>query len=160
MNYRLLEMALKTDSSRSVTFNIGGMNAIPKIDGVKTDWHNLSHHGKDESKIKELKIIETEVFKCFNRFLTAIDSHKEGSSTILDKTAVFFTSNLGNASSHNWRNLPVIVAGGNFKHGSYIAYDEKNNERLANLFVQLGNYMGLGIDRFGSSNASSLKGFS
>lgn len=156
--YHILALAIQTDSSRSITFNIGGSGQIPKIDGVTTDWHNLSHHGKDEAKIKELTLIEMELFRCFNRFLTRLGNVKEGNNTLLDKTAIVLTSNLGNAASHNWRNLPLLVAGGNFKHGSYVSHDEKNNENMANLLCQMGNYMGLGIDKFGHSENSSLKG--
>ena len=158
--YHILALAIQTDSSRSITFNIGGSGQVPKIDGVSIDWHNLSHHGKDEAKIKELALIENEVFQCFNRFLKRLDSTKEGNKTLLDSTAILKTSNLGNAASHNWRNLPVLVVGGNFKHGSYIAFDEKNNEPMANLLCQLGNYMGLGLDNFGFSEAPTMKNFS
>lgn len=157
--YHILALAIQTDSSRSITFNIGGSGSIPKINGVTIDWHNLSHHGKDEAKIKELTLIENVVFQCFNTFLDRMNSIKEGDKTLLDSTAILKTSNLGNAASHNWRNLPVLVAGGNFKHGSYIAYDEKNNEPMANLLCQMANYMGLGLDSFGFSEAPALKGF-
>ena len=156
--YHLLALAIQTDSSRSITFNIGGSGQVPKIDGVTMDWHNLSHHGKDKNKIKELTYIENVVIDCFNTFLNRLKSTKEGDKNLLDSTAIMLTSNLGNASSHNWSNLPLLVAGGNFKHGSYVAHDPKNNERLANLLCQMGNYMGLGIDSFGSSNSSTLKG--
>ncbi|MCM8527182.1 MAG: DUF1552 domain-containing protein [Lentisphaeraceae bacterium] len=158
MYYHLLALAIQTDSSRSITFNIGGSGQVPNIKGVTMDWHNLSHHGKDKSKIKELALIENVVIDCFNTFLDRLKSTKEGDKTLLDSTAVVYTSNLGNASSHNWRNLPLLVAGGNFKHGSYVAHDPKNNERLANLLCQMGNYMGLGIDHFGSSDSPTLKG--
>ena len=57
--YDLMTLALKTDSTRVITFSLGAFNAVPtNIDGVQTDWHNLSHHGKDENKIDELEIIE------------------------------------------------------------------------------------------------------
>ncbi|MCM8538447.1 MAG: DUF1552 domain-containing protein [Lentisphaeraceae bacterium] len=156
--YHILTLAIQTDSSRSITFNIGGSGEILNIPGVATNWHNLSHHGKDEAKIKELALIELELFKCFNTFLTRLKGAKEGDGNLLDKTAIMLTSNLGNASSHNWRNLPLLVAGGNFKHGSYVAHDEKNNQNLANLLCQMGNYMGLEIDKFGHSDNSTLKG--
>src|SRR5690606_21071142 len=54
----LMCLAFKTDSTRFITFAFSGMNAVPKIDGVSQDWHNLSHHGQDPAKLAELKIIE------------------------------------------------------------------------------------------------------
>lgn len=157
--YDMIVLAIQTDSTRTFTFDLGGMNAVPSnIEGVRTDWHNLSHHGKDEKKIDELKLIEQAEFKVFGQFLSKLKQLKEGDRNLLDSTSVLFGSNLGNASSHSWRNLPILVAGGNFKHGSYLAFDEKNNTHFANLFVSMAQRMGVEIDRFGSSDASGIKG--
>ncbi len=157
--YDMMVLALQTDSTRSITFDLGALNSVPSnINGVKTDWHNLSHHGKDEGKINELKLIEEAEFDAFNEFLTALKNVSESGKSLLEHTSVLFGSNLGDASSHNWRNLPIIIAGGGFKHGSYIAHDEKNNTPLANLFVTLAQRMGIENDSFGSSTAASVRG--
>jgi hypothetical protein len=72
---------------------------------------------------------------------------------------VLFGSNLGNANSHDWRNLPVLLAGGGFKHGSHVACNEKDNTPLANLFVQIIQKMGVETGEFGSSNSEGVPGF-
>ena len=67
--YDLILLALQTDSTRVIAFSLGGMNAVPSnIPGVNTDWHNLSHHGKEESKIEELSKIEAAEFQVFGEF--------------------------------------------------------------------------------------------
>lgn len=71
---------------------------------------------------------------------------------------ILFSSNLGNASSHSWRNLPLVLAGGGFKHGQHIAHDEKNNAHFANPFVQMARQMNVEIDRFGGSDAEGIRG--
>jgi BMFP domain-containing protein YqiC len=158
--YDMMVLALQTDSTRTITFAINGMNAPPSnIAGVDTDWHNLSHHGKDEEKIDELRLIEEAEFKELDRFLTKLKAVRENQSSLLQETAVLFGSNLGNASSHDWHNLPLIVAGGGYKHGQYLAHDPKHNERFANLLIQLGQRMGLETDRFGSSIRVGIDGF-
>ena len=156
--YDMIVLALQTDSTRTVTFQLSGMNAVPKIPGVSHDWHNLSHHGKDPDKISELKIIEEAEFETFNEFLTKLKAVQENGKTLLDHTSVLFGSNLGNASSHDWHNLPIILAGGGFRHGSHVAHDDKNNTPLANLFVTLAQRMGLETDTFGSSTAAGIRG--
>lgn len=157
--YDMIVMALQTDSTRTVTYALGGMNSVPSnIPGVNTDWHNLSHHGRDDAKIGELKLIEEAEFEAFNGFLDKLASIREGDRTLLDQTAILFGSNLGNASSHSWRNLPIIVAGGGYRHRGYVAHDAEDNTHLANLFVQLGQRMGLEIDQFGSSDQASVRG--
>ena len=157
--YDMVQLALQTDSTRVVTYTLGSMNAVPSnIVGVKTDWHNLSHHGKDEEKIDELRLVEQAEFDAFATFLAELKAVQEQGRSLLDHTAILFGSNLGNASSHDWRNLPILVAGGGYRHGRYVAHDQAKNTPLANLFVPLAHRMGLEIDRFGSSTQSSLRG--
>lgn len=157
--YEMMALAIQTDSTRVITFNLGTLNSVPSnIEGVRSDWHNLSHHGKDETKIDELKIIEIAEFQAFNEFLNRLTSIEEAGKSLLDHTSVLFGSNLGSAASHDWHNLPIIIAGGGYKHGAYVAHDRKNNTPLANVFVSLAQRMGLEIDRFGSSTAESVRG--
>lgn len=157
--FDMMALALQTDSTRVITLSLGAMNAVPSnINGVKTDWHNLSHHGKDEAKIEELRLIEQAEFEEFNRFLTQLHGITENGQTLLDETAVLFGSNLGNASAHDWHNLPVIVAGGGYKHGSYVAHDAKDNTPFSNMFVSFAQRMGLEIDQFGQSTAAGVRG--
>jgi Protein of unknown function (DUF1552) len=156
----LMVLALQTDSTRFITYKAGGMNAVPKIEGVDQDWHNLSHHGQETAKIEELKLIELAEFRELSRFLGLLKGVKEGSRTLLDQTAVLAGSNLGNASSHSWRDLPMLLAGGGFKHGQHVVAGGTGNDnaRLGNLFVQIAQRLGVETDRFGTSNAASVKG--
>jgi hypothetical protein len=157
--YDMIVLALQSDSTRTVTFQLSGMNAVPAIAGVSNDWHNLSHHGKDPEKIEELKLIEKAEFAAFSRFLERLKAIRENDATLLQQTAVLFGSNLGNASSHDWHNVPVIVAGGEFRHGQHVAGNPADNTPLANLFIPLAQRMGLEIDRFGSSTSAGINGF-
>jgi BMFP domain-containing protein YqiC len=156
----LMVLALQTDSTRFITYKAGGMNAVPKIEGVDQDWHNLSHHGQEQEKISELKLIELAEFREIARFLGLLKGVKEGNRTLLDQTIVMAGSNLGNASSHSWRDIPVLLAGGGFKHGQHVVAGGTGNDnaRFGNLFVQIAQRLDVGIDRFGTSNGTSLKG--
>ena len=87
-------------------------------------------------------------------FLEKMKKSSEGERTLLDSTAIFCASNLGNASSHDTHNLPVLLAGGGFKHKGHVAYDRKNNKPLSNLFVRMLQQMGIEMDRFGSSTGA------
>ncbi|MBI2480595.1 MAG: DUF1552 domain-containing protein, partial [Planctomycetia bacterium] len=154
----MMVLALQTDSTRTITFQLSGLNSVPVVPGVKTDWHNLSHHGKDPAKIEELKLIEEAEFAAFNEFLTKLKGIEENGKSLLDHTAVLFGSNLGNASSHDWHNVPLLLAGGGYQHAGHIAHDEKNNSPLANLFVSLAQRMGIETDHFGSSTRDGIAG--
>ena len=88
---------------------------------------------------------------CFDEFLTAMKSKSEGAGSLLDNTLTLLGSNLGNASAHDPRNNPILLAGGGLKHGRYLAHDAKNNTPLCNLFVHMLNQMNLNTDKFASS---------
>lgn len=149
----LLVLALQTDSTRAATLRLSGMNAVPDIAGVKNDWHNLSHHGQDPAKIDELKVIETAEFTAFADFLKKLKNTQENGRPLLDSTAVLFGSNLGNASAHQTANLPLVLAGGGFKHGRHLAIDNKQHV-FSNLFVSLAQRMGVEAESFGFSTGA------
>jgi hypothetical protein len=67
---------------------------------------------------------------------------------------VMFGSNLGSGNSHSCKNLPMLLAGGGFKHGRHLAFDAKNGPPLANLFVSMLQRLGLEIDKFGTSKGT------
>ena len=56
-------------------------------------------------------------------------------------------------------NLPVLLAGGGFRHGQYLAYDPQHNAPLCNLYVAMLRQQGLDVSAFASSKATSLPGF-
>lgn len=155
----LMHLALQTDSTRFITFALNGLNAVPVIAGVTQDWHNLSHHGQDPTKLAELKVVEVEQMRLFGELLGKLKSTHEEGGTLLDRTIVMFGSNLGNASSHDNKNLPIIVAGGGFRHGQHLAFDPRKNPPLCNLYVQFLRRLGADVNAFGSSNGTAIPGF-
>jgi hypothetical protein len=152
--YDMMHLAIETDSTRFITFYDTGMNAVPVIQGVDTDYHMLSHHAKDPMKIAQLTIVETEVMNALARFFSKLQDSQEGGSTLLDNTMVLFGSNLGNASSHDTRNMPIILAGGGFRHGQHLAFDQTDNYPLPKLFVTMLQRLGLETDTFKSSTGT------
>jgi hypothetical protein len=63
-------------------------------------------------------------------------------------------SELGNGNTHDNRNLPILLAGGRFRHGQFLAFDQANNYPLPNLFVSLLQHLNLDIERFASSTGT------
>lgn len=156
--FELVPLALQTDSTRLITILVQGRGDVPPVAGVNIDHHNLSHHGQDPEKIRQLELVEKAEMAACNKLLTALKQKTEGDTPLLDNTMVLFGSNLGNANSHDWRNLPLLLAGGGFKHGQHLMFDEKNNVPMSNLFVQMMQRMGVEADSFGTSTSSSLPG--
>ncbi|MBL8827195.1 MAG: DUF1552 domain-containing protein [Planctomycetaceae bacterium] len=152
--FDLAHLALETDSTRIITLRIQGHNSVPPIDGITQDWHNLSHHGKDPEKIKQLKVIELEQMKLLGSFLSKLKGSNQGGSSLLDHAMVLYGSNLGNSSSHDTKNMPMLLAGGGFKHGQHLAFDTTKNYPLPNLYVSMLQRLGIETDRFASSTGT------
>ncbi len=152
--YDMMHLALESDSTRLLTYFINGFNQVPQIPGVVIDYHNLSHHGKDPEKLAQLAIIEQRLVDCLAGFLKKLSESQEDSGSLLDRTTVLFGSNLGNASSHDTKNMPILLAGGDFSHGQHLAFDANNNYPLPNLFVSILQQMGVETDSFGSSKGT------
>lgn len=152
--FDLVHLALQTDSTRLITLLLLGTSLVPPVPGVSLGHHDLSHHGKDPSKIEQLKKVEMEKLKTFRDLLAKLKQTREDGASLLDRTMVFFSSNLGNASTHSVKNLPVLLAGGGFKHGQHLAFDSSKPPPLCNLYVSMLQQLGVRADRFGSSTGS------
>ena len=71
---------------------------------------------------------------------------------------ILYGSNLGNANTHVTTNLPVLFAGGGFKHGQHLAFDPAKPPPLCNLYVQMLQQLGLEVDTF-ASGKGGIPGF-
>jgi hypothetical protein len=152
--FDLIHLAIQTDSTRLITLLLLGTSGVPPVRGVSLGHHDLSHHGQDPNKIAQLKAIELEEMKAFRDLLAKLKQSKEEGETLLDRTMVFFSSNLGNASTHGVKNLPILLAGGGFKHGRHLAFGAKNPPPLCNLYVSILQRLGVEASKFGSSTGT------
>jgi len=152
--FDLAHLALQTDSTRVIALYLWSHVERLDLEGVAISHHDASHHGQDDAKIKQLALIEEAEMKRFANFLGKMKSTSEGATSLLDQTVVFHASNLGNASAHSCDNLPILLAGGGFKHAGHVAFDRKNNAPLSNLFVRMLQQMGIEMERFGSSTGT------
>ena len=144
-------LALQTDSTRFITLHLNGEGGAVPLEGVNEGYHSLSHHGLDDDKIEQLTLVETGLVRKWGDFLRDLKGSEESNGTVLDNTSVLMTSNLGNASSHDNRNMPVLLAGGGFRHGQHLAFDTSNNYPLPNLYLSILRRHGLKVDRFATS---------
>ena len=152
--YDMVRIALETDSTRIISLYLGPLVVTAQIPGVTMETHSLTHHGNEESKIAQCRKIEEVQFRCLNRLLGLLRSTKEQGAELLDHTALLYGSCLSNANSHDTSNLPVILAGGGFKHGQHLQFDPVHNTPLANVFVSLLQQTGINADKFASSNGT------
>jgi hypothetical protein len=141
--FDVMKLALETDSSRIISLF---------IDTVVI--HNLTHHGNRPEALTELRGHEEKQFDALNDFLTALHETKEEDQTLLDRTMVLYGTPMGSANSHSNVNLPVLLAGGGFKHGQHLAFDKQNNYPLSNLYLSMLHRLGIDAKDFSSSKGT------
>ena len=155
--YEMTRLAMETDSTRLVTLLLDSVNSpVIDVEGIDiTDgYHNLSHHGKNEHKLEQLRVIDQWHMKLLAEMFGKMREVNESDETLLDRTMILYGSNLGDANTHVTTNLPVLLAGGGFRHGQHLAFDTTDNYPLPNLFVSMLQRMNIETDRFASSTGT------
>lgn len=141
--FDVMKLALETDSTRLITLFID-----------TTVIHNITHHGFRDDVVAELRGHEEGQFAALNDFLTSLAGCQEQGQTLLDRTMVLYGTCMGSANSHSNVNLPVLLAGGGFKHGQHLAFDEQNNYPLSNLFLSMLERLGMDVDKFSTATGT------
>jgi len=154
----MAQLAFESDSTRIVTlmldafwtpiFRLGGQQSTTE------SYHGLSHHGQNEKKVSQLEAADRQHMAVLSKLMTNLASKSEDGQRLLDRTMVLYGSNMGEANIHDNTNLPIILAGGGFKHGQHIAFSRNHNTPLCNLFVTMLQRMGVETDSFGSSTGT------
>ncbi|HEX5104870.1 MAG TPA: DUF1552 domain-containing protein [Pirellulaceae bacterium] len=142
----VVKLALETDSTRIVSLFID-----------TTVIHSITHHGNRPEVLAELRGKEEAQFDALGTFLASLAASQEGGHSLLDRTMVLYGTCMGSANSHSNVNLPVLLAGGGFRHGQHLAFDTENNYPLSNLYVSMLQRLGLEADRF-STGTGTMRG--
>ena len=144
--FDVVKLALETDSSRLFSIFID-----------TTVIHNITHHGNRPEVLAELKAKEGSQFDALAGFLKTLTETKEQGDMLLDRTMVLYGTCMGSANSHSNTNLPVLLAGGGFKHGQHLVFDKENNYPLTNLFVSMLQRLGIEAREF-STGKGTMRG--
>ena len=148
--YDLMALALQTDSTRVATLETGMGFRTAELD-LEFGYHGLSHHGKSDDRIGQLRVVEAFLTTKLSGFISRL---KE--AQIFDNTLVVFGSGMSDGSSHSNRNLPVLLAGGDLKHKGHLVCPAEQRKRvpLSNLWLSVLQWFGSEADRFGRSTGT------
>jgi hypothetical protein len=155
--YSLVRLAFETDSTRAVTLMLDSVSSpVLQLRGATLNdgYHNLSHHGKSEDKLSQLRLIDTWHMRLLADLFKGLQGVKENGETLLDRSMVLYGSNLGDANAHSTLNMPTLLAGGGFRHAGHLVFDRQRNYPLPNLFVSMLQRMGIETDRFASATGT------
>lgn len=151
----MARLALESDSTRIVTLMVDAF-ATPAFElhpdqNTTTDYHNLSHHGQADDKVRQLEDADQRQMMLLQKLFASLAETPAGEARLLDQTMVLFGSNMGDANTHVNTNLPILLAGGSLRHGQHLAFPHDNNRPLCDLFVTILQQLGIEVEAFGSS---------
>ena len=148
-------LAYQGDITRVITFQLArelSGRTYPEV-GVPDPHHPLSHHGNDPEKVEKISRINRFHVSLFAEYLQKLKATADGDGSLLDHTVLLYGSGMGNPSTHDHDNLPILVAGGSacgVRGGRHVRYQE--GTPLANLHLTLLDRVGVYLDSFGDSN--------
>lgn len=151
----MIALGFQTDTTRIATFMFG--NAVSQIsfrflDGVSGAHHDISHHQKNEQKLKEYQIINRWHVEQFVYLLQKLAAMKELEGSVLDNSMILFASALSDGDSHNMHRLPILLGGrggGRINAGQHLEYSE--DTPTANLYLSMLDAFGTPMERFADS---------
>lgn len=152
---QMTKLAFESDSTRIVTLMLDAFQTpVFRLGGEKSTtegYHGLSHHGQDEEKVRQLEAADRQNLAVLGGLLRDLAAVREDGVRLLDRTMVLFGSNMGDANIHDNTNLPILLAGGGFRHGQHLAFKPAHGTPLSNLFVTMLQRLGIETGTFGSS---------
>ena len=150
----LIALAIQTDSCRIFTacsgFNGGDY-------GLSGGYHGYSHHGEREMEVNAVKKIERGQIDVVAHLMDLLAAQPDpiNGGTLLDHTSILYGCGMAEGH-HTTRNLPLLLAGGGFRHAGSLVLPEEEGKRVkaANLLLSILQDFGLEIDRFGTSSGT------
>ncbi|BCX49036.1 hypothetical protein HAHE_29440 [Haloferula helveola] len=152
----LMVVALQTGLTNVATFMVGPERwdtpyLFEELFDKPRSHHQMSHN--QTKMIGDLLKVDRFHMEQFAYLAEKMDSVVEADgTTMLDNTLFTYGSGLGDGSTHQYNDLPIIVAGGGrgVKAGQHINMPE--GTPLANLWLTQARMMGLGMERFADSS--------
>ena len=149
--FDLVALALQTDSTRVATIEVPGSFDTSAMGIEEKGYHGYSHHGKDPGLMEGMRKVERYQMVHLAKFLTKLQDFG-----LLDSTHVLFGSGMGDGSAHTNKNLPVLLAGGGYKHRTHMILPEAAEKRvpLCNLYLTIAQRFGVESGAFGRSKGT------
>ncbi|NNC87498.1 MAG: DUF1552 domain-containing protein [Akkermansiaceae bacterium] len=147
--YDLIVAALRTDSTRALTYRLPGNTLLQSLE-LKHSAHNVSHYSPGE-RMEASKMRDKAHSELLAGLIDKLKETKEADgSSLFDHTALAFGSNI--SSIHYLTNCPTVLTGGgaNLKLGQHLVLPE--DTPLCNVWLTMLKGMGIETERHGDSS--------
>jgi hypothetical protein len=153
--FDLQVLAFQSDTTRVFSFKIGrdASGRVYPGSGVDRGFHDCSHHGAAEDRIRQFSEINKYHVSMLPHFLQKLQETMDGESNLLEKSLVIYGSPMANGNTHNHRNCPLLLLGhgGGILEGNLHVKAPKDTP-MANVFLRLLHGLGLeDLQSFGDS---------
>ena len=154
----LMVVALQTGLTNVTTFMVGPerWDTPYKFEGLFDKPR--SHHGMSHNQTKMIDdLLKVDKFHMeqFAYLVKKMDGIEQADGTsLLDNTLFTYGSGLGDGSTHQYNDLPIIVAGGGRRVHSGQHINMPEGTPLANLWLTQAQMLGLNIDEFADSTGT------
>jgi hypothetical protein len=151
----MMALAFQTDSTRICTFMFGNEvsnTSFSFLDGVRGGHHSISHHQRNEDKLRQYQLINRWHLEQYAYLLRRLRDMREGEGSVLDHSMVLFGSGLRDGDRHSPHNAPIVVGGrggGRLATGQHLVYTK--DTPLSNLYVSMLDAFGTPVERFADS---------
>jgi hypothetical protein len=154
VTYDLMLLAFQSDISRVFTFMVGheGSGRSYAHIGIPEPHHPVSHHADTPEGIAKYAKLTTYHVSKLAEFIGKLQATADGDGTLLDRSAIYFGSGMGNGNAHDRNNPPVLLLGGangRLKGDRHIAVEKK--EPTANLLLALADLADAEVETIGHS---------
>jgi hypothetical protein len=155
--FDLQALAFMTDTTRVSAFKMSRdvSGRVWAGSGVKTPFHNCSHHGENPEKIAEFAKLNRYHVSLIPYFLEKLKNTPDGDGNLLDHSLIMYGSPMGDSNVHNHKRVPVVLAGhacGKVQGNLHIR--EKDGTPMANILVSMLQKLGVQTPQFGDSNGT------
>jgi Protein of unknown function (DUF1552) len=154
----LMVVALQTGLSNVATFMVGPerWDTPYRFEGLfdkPRSHHQMSHN--QTKMIDDLLKVDRFHMEQFAYLLHKMAAIEDGNGmTLLDNTLFTYGSGLGDGSTHQYNDLPIIVAGGGNRINSGQHINMPEGTPLANLWLTQAQMMGLELNEFADSTGT------
>ncbi|HEY3739231.1 MAG TPA: DUF1552 domain-containing protein [Bryobacteraceae bacterium] len=155
--FDLQALAFMTDTTRVSAFKMSRdvSGRVWPASGVKTPFHNCSHHGENPEKIAEFAKLNRYHVSLVPYFLEKLKNTPDGDGSLLDHSLVMYGSPMGDSNVHNHKRVPIVLAGhacGKVKGNRHLR--EKDGTPVANVMLSMLQKLGVQTPQFGDSNGT------
>jgi hypothetical protein len=151
---RLITAALRCDLTRFASFALSNAlnnSPLPWL-GLNDGHHDLSHQDDHDTIVR----ITRDAMEHAAFFLGELAAARDARGRLLDRCLVFISSEVSDGARHDYRDLPVIVAGrgGGVAPGAHLRVAPHTS--ICRLYLSLLQRAGARVDRFGLDGESPL----